>query len=156
MAYNKGALEEVRQVLSEDPNLAYAKYLSRELEDGDGAGSTAGSFAVAFVDALKNHDADRLSALEGSFFGQAHFIDVAKAFLFGDRSAGDRTLAWLAHDGQSEPRTAAALRGFLGERFDISTLVSSDDFVKLVAHNNNIQTDLIEAVLAGDELLLVA
>jgi hypothetical protein len=150
------ALEEVRRVLSEDPNLAYAQYLSRELEGGDGIGSAAGSFAIAFIDALKRKDADRLSALEESFSGQTPFVNLAKVFLFGDRSAADRTVAWLTQEVRSEPRTVSALRGFLKQRIDISSVGSGDAFVKLVASNDNIQTDLIESVLAGDELLLVA
>ena len=150
------ALEEVRRALSENPNLAYAQYLSRELEGGDGIGSAAGSFAIAFIDALKRKDANRLSALEESFSGQTQFVDVAKVFLFGDRSAADRTVAWLTHEIRSEPRTVSALRGFLKQRIDIASVGSGDAFVKLVASNDNIQTDLIESVLAGDELLLVA
>jgi len=44
----------------------------------------------------------------------------------------------------------------LKQRIDFSSVKSSDAFVKLIASNDNIQTDLIEAVLAGDELLLAA
>lgn len=150
------ALEEVQRVLSEDPNLAYAKYLSRELEGRDGDGSASESFAIAFIDALKRKDADRFARLEKSFSSQTHFVDVAKAFLFNDRPAADRTLAWLMHEARGEPRTVSALRGFLGHRFDISSVANGDAFVKLVSDNDNIQTDLIEAVLAGDEMLLAA
>ena len=46
------ALKEVRHALSEDPNLNYAKYLSRELEGGDGEGSASEAFAIAFIDAF--------------------------------------------------------------------------------------------------------
>lgn len=149
------ALEEVRRVLSEDTNLAYAQYLRRELEGGDGNGSPAGSFAVAFIDALKRKDAARLSALEKSFSGQTHFIDVAKVFLFGDRAAADRAFNWFTQEVRSEARTVSALRGFLNLRIH-SSVESSEAFVNLVAGNDNIQTDLIESVLAGDELLLAA
>lgn len=150
------ALNEVRHALSEDPNLNYAKYLSRELEGGGGEGSARESFAIAFIDALKRKDADRFAQLEKSFSSQTHFIDVAKAFLFGDVPAADRVYAWLTQPARTEPRTVAALRGFLKERIDIAAVESSDAFVKLLAANDNIETDLIESALAGDELLLAA
>ncbi len=146
----------MQRILSEDPNLAYAEYLNRELEGNDGGGSVGGSFAIAFIDALKSKDADRLARLEESFSSQAHLLDVAKAFLFGDRPAADRTLAWLRQEARSEPRSVSALRGFLHLRFDIPAIVDSDTFVKLVAANDNMETDLIESAFAGDELLLVA
>ncbi len=150
------ALEEVQRILSEDPNLAYAEYLNRELEGKDAGGSVGGSFAIAFIDALKRKDADRFARLEESFSSQAHVVDVAKAFLFGDRPAADRTLAWLRQDARSEPRSVSALRGFLHQRLDIPAIVDGDAFVQLVADNDNIETDLIESAFAGDELLLVA
>ncbi len=150
------ALEEVQRILSEDPNLAYAEYLNRELEGKDAAGSVGGSFAIAFIDAVKQKDADRLARLEESFSSQAQLLDVAKAFLFGDRPAADRTLAWLRQEARSEPRSVSALRGFLHQRFDIPAIVDGGAFVKLVAANDNMETDLIESAFAGDELLLVA
>ena len=150
------ALKEVRHALSEDPNLNYAKYLSRELEGEDGEGSASEAFAIAFIDALKRKDADRFAQLEKSFSSQTQFVDVAKAFLFGDLPAADRVHAWLVQPARSEARTVAALRGFLKERIDIAAVESGDAFVKLLAANDNIETDLIESALAGDELLLVA
>ncbi len=150
------ALEEVQRILSEDPNLAYAEYLNRELEGNGADGSVGGPFAIAFIDALKNKDADRLARLEESLSSQAQLVDVAKAFLFGDRPAADRTLAWLRQDARSEPRSVLALRGFLHLRFDIPANMDGDAFVKLVAANDNMETDLIESAFAGDELLLVA
>ena len=150
------ALEEVQRILSEDPNLAYAEYLNRELEGSDRDGSVGGSFAIAFIDAVKQKDADRFARLEESFSSQAHLVDVAKAYLFGDRPAADRTLAWLMQDARSEPRSVSALRGFLHQRLDIPAIVDGGAFVKLVAANDNMETDLIESAFAGDELLLVA
>ena len=146
----------MRRILSEDQNLAYAQYLKRELEGSDAGGPAGGSFAIAFVDALKGKDADRFARLEESFSSQAHLVDVAKAFLFGDRPAADRTLAWLRQDARSEPRSVSALRGFLDLRLDIPAIVDGGAFVKLVAANDNMETDLIESAFAGDELLLVA
>ena len=150
------ALKEVRHALSEDPNLNYAKYLSRELEGGGGESSASEAFAIAFIDALKRKDADRFARLEKSFSSQTQFVDVAKAFLFGDVPAADRVYAWLTQPTRTEPRTVAALRGFLNERIEITAVESGDAFVKLLAANDNIETDLIESALAGDELLLAA
>ena len=154
--WRSGALEKVRRVLSEDQNFAYAEYLRRELEDRDENGSAGESFATAFVEAVKRKDADRFSRLEKSISGQLHLVDVAKAFLFADQPAADRALIWLRQKVRSEPRTASALHGFLHQRFDISSVESGDAFVKLIADNNNIKTDLIEAAFVGDELLLAA
>ena len=154
--WRRGALEEVRRVLSEDPNLAYAEYLRRELEGRDGDGLAGESFATAFVDAVKRKDADCFSRLEKSISGQLHLVDVAKAFLFADQPAADRALIWLRQEARSEPRTVSALRGFLRQRLDISSIESGNAFVKLIADNDNIKTDLIEAAFAGDELLLAA
>ena len=154
--WRRVALEEVRRVLSEDPSLGYARYLSRELEGEDGDGSVPGTFAIAFIDALKRKDADQLSALGRFFPDQTLFVDVAKVSLFGDRAAADRALIWFAEEARSEARAMSALRGFLKQRVDISTVKTSDAFVELVASNDNIQTDLIESVLAGDQLLLAA
>ncbi len=150
------ALEEVQRILSDDPNLAYAEYLNRELKGTDAGGPVRGIFAIAFIDALKRKDAERFARLEESSASQAHLIDAAKAFLFGDRPAADRTLAWLRQEARSEPRSVSALRGFLHLRLDIPAIVDGGAFVKLVAANDNMETDLIESAFAGDELLLVA
>jgi len=150
------ALKEVQRILSEDPNLAYAQYLNRELEGNGAGGPAGGSFAIAFIDALKSKDADRLARLEGSLSSQAQLLDVAKAFLFGDRPAADRTLAWLRQEARSESRSVSALRGFLRHRFDIPAIEDGGAFVELVAANDNLETDLIESAFAGDELPLVA
>ena len=151
------ALAEVRRALSEDSNLAYARYLSRELEGGDKEGSADGSFAIAFIDALQRKDPDRLSALERTFSGQTHFVDLAKVFLFRDRAAADRAFVWFTQEVvRSEPRTVSALRGFLKQRIGVSPVKSSGAFMKLIASNDNIKDDLIESVLAGDDLLLAA
>lgn len=150
------ALEEVQSILSEDPNLAYTRYLVQELEGGAGDGTVGESFAVAFTEAVKQKDAERFTQLEKDFSGQAHLVDVAKAVLFGDRRAADRALPWLQQEDQSGPRTVSALRGFLHQRFNIAAITNGDAFVKLVASNDNMQSDLIESAFAGDELLLVA
>ena len=105
---------------------------------------------------MKRKDADRFAQLEKSFSSQTQFVDVAKAFLFGDLPAAERVHAWLVQPARSEARTVAALRGFLKERIDIAAVESGDAFVKLLAANDNIETDLIESALAGDELLLAA
>ena len=113
--------------------------------------------AIAAVQSdMTGHDADRLARLEESLSSQAQLLDVAKAFLFGDRPAADRTLAWLRREARSEPRSVSALRGFLHHRFDISVIEDGGAFVNLVADNDNMETDLIESAFAGDELLLVA
>lgn len=150
------ALAEVKSILSEDTNLAYARYLLQELEGADGEGASGGPFAVAFTEAVRRKDAERFAQLEKDFSGQAQLVDVAKACLFGDRPAANRALPWLKQDDRNEPRTVSALRGFLRQRFDISAIMSGEAFVNLVADNDNIQADLIESALAGDELLLVA
>jgi len=154
--WRTAALGEVRDILSEDPNLAYAQYLSQELTGGDTQAPTGRSFAIAFIDALERKDVDRLSALGKSFSGHTPFIDVAKAFLFGETASADRALAWLSQDVKSEPRTASALRGFLKERFDVSALENRADFAEMIVANDNIQSDLIESLFAGDEMLLAA
>ena len=158
--WRNAALDEVQSVLSEDPNLDYATYLNRELEGAGGDGSVRGSFAIGFIDAVKRKDADELDRLDNASSSQARLVDVAKAY-FGDRPAADRALAWLKQEPRTEPRSNSALRTFLllrldHPRVDISTIVSGDDFVKLIADNDNVQTDLIESALAGDEMLLAA
>ncbi len=150
------AIQEVQRVLKEDPNLAYAQYLGREMEGQGGKGSADGLFAVAFTDALKRKDADQFASLENSFSGQTQFIDVAKAFLFHDRAAADRAFIWFRHEARGESRAVSALRGFLRQRVDMSSITSGEDFAKQVAANDNIEMDMIEAVLAGDEMLLAA
>ena len=50
----------------------------------------------------------------------------------------------------------SALRGFLKQRIGVSPVKSSGAFMKLIASNDNIKDDLIESVLAGDDLLLAA
>ena len=150
------AIGEVRRVLSEDPNLAYANYLDRALQGGDEEASARNSFTMAFLDAMKRKDAGRFGRLETSLPSRKHLIDIAKVFLFSDQPAADRALIWLKQEPRSEPRAVSALRGFLGQRFTISAIESGEALVKLIAANDNIEMDLIESALAGDELLLAA
>jgi hypothetical protein len=159
------AMEEVRRVLAEDPNLAFANYLQGELEDrplGESP-ATTGAFAMAFIDAMKRQDRDRLDGLRSMHSGQTELLDVARAFLFGDREAADRTVVWLKSQPRAEPRPIAALRGFIERRFgtkedDRYRLEVADGaaFLCLIADNDNVPLDLIESALAPAELALAA
>ena len=154
--WRETALGEVRRILSEDSNLAYANFLGQELEGRGENTATGNTFALAFVDALKKKDAERFAQLENSFSRQSRFVDVAKAFLFRDQVAADRAIAWLKQEDRSESRSVSALRGFLSKRFDVAAMTTGDAFIERVVANDNVQADLIESALAGDELLLAA
>jgi tetratricopeptide (TPR) repeat protein len=160
------AVEEVRQVLAEDPNLAYAHYLQAELGDQQTQGSLSvpGVFIIAFVEAMKRKDSDRLNALESIHPGRSQLFDVARSFLFEDKAAADRAVSWLNERADVEPRPLAALRGFCERRF--GTKVRENDyrldiadgatFIKLIAANDNVRGDLIESALVPAELALAA
>ena len=81
---------------------------------------------------------------------------VVKAFLFRDVEAGNRTLVWLRSEVKSEGRTRSALRHFLDLRFDTSAVADGAGLATLVAANDNFRLDLIESVLATEEMLLAA
>jgi hypothetical protein len=147
------AVEEVRKVLAEDPNLAYARYLQSEL--GDQVLEPAASiFATAFVDAMKQKDSDRLNELASTYPARLHLIDVARAFFFGDQMAADRAVDWLNKPLEVEPRPVAALRGFVTRRF--ANIRDGVSFIELIAANDNVRLDLIESALVPTEFALAA
>ena len=158
--WHRAAVEEVRQVLAEDPNFAYAHYLQAELGEQHSENSAiSGVFAVAFVDAMKREDADRFRKLETMYPGHSELLDVARAFLFEDRAAANRAVVWLNTHAEFESRRVSALRGFIARHLGIkmgAEIADGSAFLKLVGSNDNIRLDLIETALIPGDLALAA
>jgi hypothetical protein len=154
--WRHAAVEEVQHALSEDPNLAYAHYLKSELRDSQTPDlpSASGIFAIAFVDAMRRKDSGRLSALESAHPGLSQLFDVARAFLFEDKAAAERTISWMNNRAEVEPRPVAALRGFIAHRF--ADIADGERFIQLIVANDNVRLDLIESALVPADLALAA
>jgi tetratricopeptide (TPR) repeat protein len=146
-------LDETRRILAEDPNSDYARYLEAELGGGDGSESL-GMFSVAFIDALKRKDADKLAELEMTHFGRSQLLDVARVFLFGDKIAAERTSVWLRTAVTIESRPIAALRAFMSHRIEASPDAAT--LLRVLAANDNVRQDLIESALISTEFTLAA
>lgn len=162
------ALEEVRDILATDPNSSYARYLHEQLT-GQASSEEAidvgvGDFGVAFIDALRTKDPKRLARLEEQYPDPTQLYDLARVILFADVEAAKQTVDWLSRRSVGESRPIVALRGFLQQRLDGAIedaeegiIVSDlDGFLVLVAANDNIRLDLMEAALAPWDLALAA
>ena len=167
LQWRHAAAAEVERVFAEDENFVYAQYLRNELGENDPIKSrlAAGTFATAFVDAIKRKDSERFKDLEFNHPAQSQLLDVARAWLFEDRAAADRAVRWLNAPADGEPRSIAALRAFFERRFGVKVsakkfrfvVTDPDEFLNLVAANdNNVRLDLIESALVPAELALAA
>lgn len=114
----------------------------------------AGTFAAAFVDAIKQKDPNRLTELASKYPARSQLTDLARAYLFSDQSAADRTVQWLACQPEIEPRPVAALRGFITQRFEV--IYDGASLLGLIAANDNVRLDLIESGLAPADFALAA
>jgi len=160
------ALKEVQDILVHDPNSSYAHYLHEQLTGQASVSeiATTGSFGVTFIDALQSQDSQRFDTLQERYPDPTQLYDLAKAFLFQDIEAAKQTINWLARRPVRESRPVFALRGFLQQRLNGAVeevadgIVVSDleGFMKLIAANDNIRQDLIEAALAPWDLCLAA
>jgi len=160
-------VEELKQILAEDPNSPYARYLYHEFtgESLEPEPLTSGSFGLAFADALRRKDASRLDEIEGAFPDSAEIHNVARVFLFKDTNAAQLTIDWLGRRSLGDSRPVLALRGFLRQRLgappaseDSDEIVVEDleAFLALIAANDNVRMDLIEAALAPWDFALAA
>ena len=120
-------------------------------------------FAIAFIDAIKRKDPERLKDLQANHSAQSRMFDVARAFLFEDRAAANRVVQWLNTPSDAEPRSVATLRGFLEQRFGVKEsenkyrfiITDPKSFLNLIAANdNNVRLDLIEFALVPADLAL--
>jgi hypothetical protein len=157
------AVTEVRNILASDPSLDYAQYLLVELgiRNEEGPPSLAGNFATAFVDAMKRKDSDLLTVLASNYPDRSQLLDVARAFLFKDEAAADRAVSWLKIGSNVSPRAVAALRAFITRRLAMARKGPAEvpdgvTFVNIIAANDNVPRDLIEAALVPQDLAFAA
>jgi cytochrome c-type biogenesis protein CcmH/NrfG len=164
--WRNAAAAEVGRIFAEDENFAYAQYLKNELGEDAATESRAvsGTFAIAFIGAIKRKDPERFKDLEFNHPSQSRLVDVARSVLFEDRAAANRVVQWLNAPADAEPRSVAALRGFFEQRFGVKisgnkyrfTITNLEEFLNLVAANDNVRLDLIESALVPADLALAA
>lgn len=134
------AVAELRQLLAEEPDFAYAQLLAARA--GIWAGEQAGlaSVPAAFERALGDEDTETLSRLTERAPKLEALTLVARA-LFGDIVARDRIADWLAAAPSDEPEPIAAMRPRL--RVILGGATSADD----VATGLSAQHDKVLTVL---------
>jgi len=170
IAWNKGtangahaAQAEIRSILEENPNSDYARYLQSEIQGAPAIEATLslGDFGAALVAAIRQRDPKALNAVEDAFPDPSQLFDMARVALFKDVAAAQRAAAWLSARSVGEMRPIVALRKFINIRLDQAdremTLIDDiDAFIEMVAANDNVELDLIEAALAPWDLVLAA
>ncbi len=90
----KRALQELRQILSEDPTFAYAELLAARHRIWEARADVLPSFAAAFEDALATEDREKLEKLASRQPKLEALILVAQALL-GDGNAQQKVELWL-------------------------------------------------------------
>lgn len=161
--WRQSSLEQVERILSEDPNLSYGRYLLSELgrETDLVRNGTNDTFAIKFVDAIRRKDNEQLRTLEETHGNEVQFLDLARAYLFGDTGAAEKTTAWLRSGAQAEARSVASLRRFIEMRVrskwgDADKFITGEMIIELVAANDNVRMDLVESVFVPNDFLLAA
>lgn len=108
------ALDELRQILSEDPTFAYAELLAARHRLWEADASTLPPFAAAFEAALAAEDRVTLEALATRQPKLEALMLVAKA-LIGDAAAAEEVAQWLRRSEPAlEEPAIAGLRNALG------------------------------------------
>ena len=150
------ALEELKQILHEDPTFAYAELLAARHRIWEAQADVLPSFAAAFEDALETEDREKLQRLAARQPRLEALILVAQA-LFGDAGAQRKVELWLRDTQIADEEPAitglhSALRPVLrvieGGRSLKEALAEARDTVVSALHDAN------EAALG--ELLLAA
>lgn len=147
------ALQEVQSELNANPHSDYGKYLLSQLQPD----APPSGFVGALWSAMERKDATLLAQLEARFAGRQHLFDVARAFLFSDKSAAGRVATWLHTEVNQESRANLALRRFMALRFGETTNQSGYSFsheepehvIEVLAANDNVKWDLVEVAIAS-------
>lgn len=101
------ALQELRQILNEDPTFAYAELLAARHRIGEANTDVLPSFAAAFEDALATGDRDKLERLAKRQPRLEALILVAQALL-GDTEAQRQVELWLRASQVTDKEPAIA------------------------------------------------
>lgn len=118
------AVEEVRRLLAEEPDFAYAQLLAVRAGIWAGEEAELASVPAAFERALGDEDAQTLASLAKRAPKLEALTLVARA-LFGDFDAQDRIADWLAETVRDEPGPVAEMRPRL--RVILGGATSADD-----------------------------
>lgn len=103
------AVAELRQLLAEEPDFAYAQLLAVRAGIWAGEAAELASMPVAFELALGDEDAEMLARLAERAPKLKTLTLVARA-LFGDVAAQHRIADWLAQEATDGPDPVAAMR----------------------------------------------
>jgi hypothetical protein len=103
------AIAEVRKLLAEEPDFAYAQLLAVRAGIWEGDEATLASVPAAFERALKQEDAQVFARLAERAPKLEALTLVARA-LFGDCEAQGRIADWLAEAAKDEPSPIADMR----------------------------------------------
>jgi hypothetical protein len=147
------ALNEVQNLLKEEPEFAYAQLLAARIGAWERSSQSLPTFAGAFEDALNKEDRSLLEQLAEQAPRLAALILLARA-IFGDIDAQTRITEWLASSDRSEITTLDALktrvRSALGDQIDRVRIPTA-----LVANKQVILNDLrrVNEALLTDILL---
>lgn len=118
---NDAALSEVRNLLREEPEFAYAQLLAARIGAWERSSTSLPTFAGAFEEALNKEDQSILEKLGEQAPRLAALTLLARA-IFGDADAQARITEWLASSESNEILTVDALRSqvrsALGDQID--------------------------------------
>ena len=138
--HDDAAVAEVRELLAEEPDFAYAQLLAIRAGIWAGEESELASVPAAFERALGEEDAQVFASLAERAPKLEALTLVARA-LFGDFDAQERIADWLAEAAKDEPGPVADMRPRL--RVILGGATSADD----VATGLSSQRDKVLTVL---------
>jgi hypothetical protein len=153
--HDDAAIAEVRELLAEEPDFAYAQLLAVRAGIWAAEEAELASVPAAFERALGDEDAQTLASLAKRAPKLEALTLVARA-LFGDVDAQDRIADWLAESATDEPVPVADMRprlrvilGGATNADDVATGLSSqrDKVLTILRRVNEalIDSDLIAA-----------
>jgi hypothetical protein len=138
--------KELQEIISEDPYLPFAQFVSAALNEQKSSGPTV--FEVAFAQAVLRKDVETLVALDVPV-GKEVLMDLAKVALLKDGAAAGRIGTWLINPS-APSRLETALREIVLRRLNLPPVNEEPSFgeelLKRVAANDAVRFDLIDLV----------
>jgi hypothetical protein len=136
--------KELQEILSADPYLPFAQFVSAALSEQKKSDPTV--FEVAFAEAVFRKDIETLISLEVPV-GREVLMDLAKVALLKDSEAAGRVGQWLVNPAVPS-RLETALRKIVLKRLNLAETsgvpLFGEELAKRVAANDAVRFDLID------------